>query len=540
MNTTSAYELIESQEALASHARSTILTSDALEFVAQLASRFTPRVKERLAARQERQLRLDRGEMLDFLSETRDIRESDWVVATLPEDLLDRRVEITGPTDRKMVINALNSGAKCYMADFEDSNTPTWVNLVEGQNNLLDAVARNIEYDDPASGKHYVLGDKLAVLLVRPRGWHLWEQHMRVAGEPVPGALFDFGLYFFHNARTLLGRGSGPYFYLPKMESHLEARLWNDVFNYAQDQLSIPRGSIKATVLIETIPASFELHEILYELREHSAGLNCGRWDYIFSFIKRFRNRPEYVIPDRQQVSMTQPFMRAYTQLVIQTCHRRNVHAMGGMAAQIPIKNDEAANQAAIEKVRTDKIREVKDGHDGTWVAHPALVPVALEVFDAHMPSANQIDRKREDVHIQAADLVEVPSGERTDAGLRYNMRVAIQYLAAWLSGFGAVPIYHLMEDAATAEISRAQIWQWLHHHASVGNSALDSERVRKTLDEEMQQVRSEVGAEHFDSGHFQEARNIFEHLCLDREFAEFLTLPAYQRLLRNEGLREK
>ena len=536
MNNT-AYELIEPKPVGPGVARETILVPAALQFVAELATQFMPRVKERLAARQARQLQLDHGEVLDFLPETRAVREGDWAVAPLPADLLDRRVEITGPTDRKMVINALNSGASCYMADFEDSNTPTWANLVEGQHNLRDAVARTIAYDDPGSGKHYALQDKLAVLLVRPRGWHLWEKHMYVNGEAVPAALFDFGLFFYHNARVLLERGSGPYFYLPKMESYLEARLWNDVFNHAQDALGIARGSIKATVLIETIPASFEMHEILYELRDHSAGLNCGRWDYIFSFIKRFRNRREYVLPDRQQVGMTQPFMRAYTQLAIQTCHHRKVHAMGGMAAQIPIKHDEVANQAAIEKVRADKLREVQDGHDGTWVAHPALVPIAREVFDAHMPSPNQIGRKREDVQVSAADLVEVPSGERTDAGLRYNMRVGVQYLAAWLSGSGAVPIYHLMEDAATAEISRAQIWQWLHHNAVVGDAPLDSARLRKTLDEEMQQVRNEVGTEHFDAGHFHEARNIFEHLCLDREFAEFLTLPAYERLLKIEGV---
>ena len=536
MNITTAYELIEPQQSVSGAARNSILTPGALALVAELAAHFTPHVKERLAARQERQYRLDRGDALEFPPLTRAVREGDWTVAALPADLLDRRVEITGPTDRKMVINALNSGASCYMADFEDANTPTWTNLIEGQHNLRDAVARTIDYDDPTSGKHYSLQDKLAVLLVRPRGWHLWEKHMRVGGEPVPAALFDFGLYFYHNARTLLERGSGPYFYLPKMESHLEARLWNDVFNYAQDALGIPRGRIKATVLIETIPAAFEMHEILYELRQHSAGLNCGRWDYIFSFIKRFRNRPEYVLPDRQQLSMTQPFMRAYTQLAIQTCHRRNVHAMGGMAAQIPIKDDAAANQAAIDKVRADKLREVQDGHDGTWVAHPALVPVAREVFDSHMPAANQIERKREDVQVSADDLVKVPSGERTDAGLRYNMRVGIQYLAAWLGGAGAVPIYHLMEDAATAEISRAQIWQWLHHHAIVGESTLDSTRLCKTLDEEMQQVRSEVGAAYFSAGHFHEARKIIEHLCLDREFVEFLTLPAYERLLQLEG----
>jgi malate synthase len=537
MHNKTAYALFEPPRMDLGAVREIILTPDALAFVAQLAARFSGRVKERLEARQARQRRLDQGEPLQFLPETQAVRESDWQVAPLPSDLLDRRVEITGPTDRKMVINALNSGASCYMADFEDANTPTWANLIEGQNNLRDAVVRSIEYDDPVSGKHYTLQDKTAVLLVRPRGWHLWEQHMRVGGAPVPGALFDFGLYFFHNARALLERGSGPYFYLPKMESHLEARLWNDVFHFAQDTLGIERGSIKATVLIETIPAAFEMDEILYELREHSAGLNCGRWDYIFSFIKRFRNRPEYIIPDRQQVTMTQPFMRAYTQLAIQTCHRRNVHAMGGMAAQIPIKHDEAANRAAIDKVRNDKLREVTDGHDGTWVAHPALVPVAREVFDAHMPAANQIERKREDVHVDSTDLVEVPQGERSDAGLRYNMRVGIQYLAAWLGGSGAVPIYHLMEDAATAEISRAQIWQWLHHHADVGGTKLTSERLRITLDEEMQQVHKEVGAEQFATGHFDEARAIFEHLCLDREFAEFLTLPAYGQLLRNEGI---
>jgi malate synthase len=536
VNTSTTYELYEPRLAKSDSAREAILTPDALQLVAELAARYTPRVKQRLAARQQRQAQLDRGQALDFLDETREVRESDWSVAPLPADLLDRRVEITGPTDRKMVINALNSGASCYMADFEDSNTPTWANLVEGQNNLRDAVARSIGYDDPGSGKHYALQDRLAVLLMRPRGWHLWEKHMRVGGEPVPGALFDFGLYFFHNARTLLERGSGPYFYLPKMESHLEARLWNDVFIHAQDVLGIPRGSIKATVLVETVPAVFEMHEILYELRDHSAGLNCGRWDYIFSFIKRFRNRPEFVIPDRQLVSMTQPFMRAYTQLAIQTCHRRNVHAMGGMAAQIPIKNDEAANQAALEKVRADKLREVKDGHDGTWVAHPALVPIAREVFDTHMPDSNQIGRKREDVRVSATELLEVPTGERSDAGLRYNIRVGIHYLAAWLGGSGAVPIYHLMEDAATAEISRAQIWQWLHHRAIVGDSALDGERLRMTLNAEMQQVRDEIGPERFESGQYQEAREIFEQLCLNREFVEFLTLPAYEHLLQHEG----
>jgi len=535
MTSATAYDLNE-PTLPSDNAHEAILTSPALEFVTRLCTRFTPEVKQRLAERQLRQAALDRGEGLDFLAQTREIREGKWSVAPVPDDLRDRRVEITGPTERKMVINALNSGASCYMADFEDSNSPTWNNLIEGQHNLQEAVAGTIRYDDPVSGKHYALDGQTAVLMVRPRGWHLWEKHMHVGGEPVPAALFDFGLFFYHNAKALLQGGSGPYFYLPKMESHLEARLWNDVFNFAQDALDVPRGSIRATVLIETIPAVFELHEILYELREHSAGLNCGRWDYIFSYIKRFHNRSEFVIPDRQQVTMTQPFMRAYSQLVIQTCHRRNIHAMGGMAAQIPIKHDQAANQAALERVRADKLREVNDGHDGTWVAHPALVPVAKAVFDQYMPAANQIDNRRDDLQVEAGELLAVPQGERSDEALRYNIRVGIQYLAAWLSGTGAVPIYHLMEDAATAEISRAQIWQWLRHQVSVGGTVLDTVRLRATLEEEMQQVRAEVGEETFTAGHFREARQIFEQLCMDREFCEFLTLPAYERLLQIEA----
>ncbi|MGA7799373.1 MAG: malate synthase A [Gammaproteobacteria bacterium] len=534
MSANSAYEL--RAPARQESAYGTMLTPPALEFVATLARAHRPRVKESLAARQQLQTLLDQGRALGFRPESASIRESDWTVAPLPPDLLDRRVEITGPTDRKMVINALNSGANCYMADFEDSNTPTWHNLVQGQINLRDAVTRSITYEDPASGKHYALNDRTAVLLVRPRGWHLWEKHMLVDGEPVPAALFDFGLFFFHNARPLLAAGSGPYFYLPKLESHHEARLWNDVFKDAQDALALPRGSIRATVLIETLPAAFQMHEILYELKDHSAGLNCGRWDYIFSYIKRFRRHPECVLPDRQQITMTQPFMRAYTQLVIQTCHRRGVHAMGGMAAQIPIKDDPEANALALDKVREDKLREVQDGHDGTWVAHPALVPVAREVFDAHMAGPNQIERKREDVSVSPADLVRTPAGSRTEEGLRYNLRVGIRYLEAWLGGSGAVPIYHLMEDAATAEISRAQLWQWLHHHAEVGDRPLDEHRLREALDEEMQQVRDEVGAERFDGGYFQQAAELFGHLCLNREFAEFLTLPAYEVLLGLES----
>lgn len=537
MHEQTAYELIEPPGLDLGVARESILTPQALSFLAALAREFAPRVSECLAARQARQRRLDEGESLHFLPQTREIRDADWTVAPIPGDLQDRRVEITGPPERKMVINAMNSGASCYMADFEDANTPTWANLVHGQYNLYDAVRHQIEYDDPHSGKHYALQDAPVVLMVRPRGWHLYDHHLRVEKQPIPAGLFDFGLYFFHNARQLMANGSGPYFYLPKMESHLEARLWNDVFLFAQERLDIPRGSIRATVLIETIPASFELHEILYELREHSAGLNCGRWDYIFSFIKRFRHRADFVIPDRQQVGMTQPFMRAYSQLVIQTCHRRNVHAMGGMAAQIPIKDDAGENLQAMNKVQADKLREVQDGHDGTWVAHPALVPVAKKIFDTHMPTANQIAKKREDVKVSEADLVEIPQGTRSDAGLRYCIRVGIQYLAAWLGGNGAVPIYHLMEDAATAEISRAQIWQWLHHRAMVDDRLLDAARLRETLEQEMQHMREELGPTHFHQERFAQAREIFEHLCLDRDFTEFLTLPAYEVLLKREGI---
>ncbi len=534
MSANRGYELRAPAHAAPDYA--TVLTEPVLEFIAGLTRAHRPRVKECLAARQQLQTRLDQGQTLDFLPETAAIREGEWTVAPLPPDLLDRRVEITGPTDRKMVINALNSGANCYMADFEDSNTPTWDNLVQGQINLRDAVAGTISHHDPDTGKHYALNDRTAVLMVRPRGWHLLEKHMMVDGEPVPAALFDFGVFFFHNARPLLAGGSGPYFYLPKLESHHEARLWNDVFKDAQDALRLPQGSIRATVLLETLPAAFQMHEILYELRDHSAGLNCGRWDYIFSYIKRFRQRPKCVLPDRQQVTMTQPFMRAYTQLVIQTCHRRGVHAMGGMAAQIPIKDDPQANNRALDKVRADKLREVEDGHDGTWVAHPALVAVAREVFDAHMPGPNQIDRKRDDVHVSAADLVETPTGSCTEEGLRYNLRVGIRYMEAWLGGSGAVPIYHLMEDAATAEISRAQLWQWLHRGAEVGAAPLDARRLQEALDEEMQQVRDEVGAERFDSGLFQQAGELFGQLCLDETFTEFLTLPAYEQLLEIEA----
>ena len=441
-----------------------VLTKEAVAFVADLQRRFNPRREELLAARAERQKRLDAGEKPDFLPETAKIRESDWTVAPLPQDILDRRVEITGPVDRKMIINALNCGANVFMADFEDASTPTWTNMVDGQFNLATPCTARSTITDPQTGRDYRLNDKTAVLFVRPRGWHLPEKHMTVDGEPMSGSLFDFGLYFFHNAKELLARGSGPYFYLPKMESHLEARLWNDVFVHAQDALGVPQKSIKATVLIETILATFEMDEILWELRDHSAGLNCGRWDYIFSFIKKFREQEWSVLPDRAQVTMTAHFLRSYSQLLIKTCHRREVHAMGGMAAQIPIKNDAAANEAAMDRVRADKKREAGDGHDGTWVAHPGLVAIAKAEFDAVMKGANQIARKRQDVHVDAADLIAMPEGTRTEAGLRQNVAVGIGYVEAWLRGIGCVPLFNLMEDAATAEISRAQVWQWVRH----------------------------------------------------------------------------
>ncbi|HKE01973.1 MAG TPA: malate synthase A, partial [Planctomycetota bacterium] len=451
----------------------------------------------------------------------------------VPEDLQNRRVEITGPVDRKMVINALNSGARVFMADFEDSHTPTWENNVVGQRNLQDAVAGTIRHVDPQSGKTYSLAAKTATLVVRPRGWHLPEDHVRLDGEPVAGALVDFGLYFFHNARALRAKGTGPYFYLPKTESHLEVRLWNDVFLHSERALGLPRGAIKATVLIETLPAAFEMDEILFELREHSSGLNCGRWDYIFSLIKARQSDPAAVLPDRGQVTMEQPNMRAYTQLVVRTCHRRGVHAMGGMAAQIPIKGDEEANRRALDKVRADKLREVRDGHDGTWVAHPGLVPLATEIFDAHMPGPNQIDRKRDDVRASEEELLRAPEGTRTDAGLRHNVRVGILYLEAWLRGVGCVPIYNLMEDAATAEISRSQIWQWIRHGASLDDGRrVAADLVRSAIAEEMDRIRAEVGAERFAAPTFPQARDLFEHLVLSHELDEFLTLPAYRLLL--------
>jgi len=506
-----------------------ILTDEALAFVADLCRRFTPRVRALLDARAERQTRIDQGDMPDFLPDTRAVRESDWQVTSVPHDLRDRRVEITGPAERKMIINALNSGANVFMADCEDSLTPTWDNVIQGQVNLRDAVDRSISLT--SGGKHYCLDDRTATLIVRPRGWHLPEKHILIDGEPAAGALVDFGLYLFHNAAELERRGTGPYFYLPKLESHLEARLWTDVFRQSEAAGVVAAGRIKVTALIETILAAFECDEILYELRDYIVGQNCGRWDYIFSFIKKFRTYPEFVLPDRAEVTMTTHFLRSYSQLVIRTCHRRGAYAIGGMAAQIPIKGDPAANNAALAKVRADKEREAGDGHDGTWVAHPGLVPVAKEVFDRLMPGPNQLERLREDVDVSAADLLQVVKGRITEEGLRENIGVAIRYLAAWLSGNGCVPINNLMEDAATAEISRAQIWQWVHHETGV----LDSGRnitypfFRALLREEMDKVRAEVGDGNFESGRYRAAAQLLDDVTKNADFVPFITVPAYQ-----------
>ena len=509
-----------------------ILTAEALEFVAKLARFAEPRRQQLLARRAERQREFDAGKLPDFLSETKHIRESEWNIASIPADLQDRRVEITGPVDRKMVINALNSGAKMFMADFEDSHSPTWEATIEGQINKRDAVDRTIAYSSP-EGKSYKLNEKTATLLVRPRGWHLNEKHFIVDGKPSPGGIFDFGLYLFHNAKNLIARGTGPYFYLPKMESHLEARLWNDVFCLAQDELGLPRGTIRATVLIETIPAAFEMDEILYELREHSAGLNCGRWDYIFSCIKRFKNHPERVFPDRAQVTMTTHFMHSYSLLAIKTCHKRGAHAIGGMAAQIPIKNDPAANDAALAKVRADKTREATDGHDGTWVAHPGLVPIAMEEFDKVMKTPNQIHRLREDVNVSAADLLAIPEGAITEQGLRVNASVGIQYMEAWLRGTGCVPLYNLMEDAATAEISRAQVWQWVHNPRGVLNDGrkVTMDLFRQIVKEELEKIRKEVGDARYTSGKYELAARMFDEIIASDQLEEFLTLRAYEQL---------
>ena len=515
-----------------------VLTPAALAFVEDLTRRFRPRLADLLAARAARQARLDAGtERLGFLSDTESVRVSRWHVAPIPADLLDRRVEITGPVDRKMVINALNSGAQVFMADFEDSLAPTWDNVVSGQGNLMDAVRRTIAYTDPVTGKEYRLNERPAVLLVRPRGLHLEERHLLVDGIPAPAPLVDFGLYLFHNARELLARGTGPYYYLPKLQGHLEARWWNDVLTHAERTLGLPASTVRVTVLIETLPAAFEMDEILYELRDHIVGLNCGRWDYIFSTIKTLKADPARVLPDRAQVTMTAPCMRAYTTLLIRTCHHRGAFAMGGMAAQIPIKGDEARNAEAIEKVRADKRREAGDGHDGTWVAHPGLVPVAREAFDAVLGGKrNQLDVARLDVRVGAADLLAVPAGTRTEAGLRHNIRVGIQYLAAWLAGNGCVPLYDLMEDAATAEICRSQVWQWLHFQVPVtmhdGRAIPLTERAFLRLSaEEFEAIRAEVGDTRFAQGRYAEARDLFNQLSTSREFVEFLTIPAYPLL---------
>ena len=509
-----------------------VLTPEALRFAGTLARDFEDRRQSLLEQRQRVQQNIDNGQQPDFLPETRNVRESEWKIAPVPADLQDRRVEITGPVDRKMVINALNSGAKTYMADFEDSHCPTWAGTIDGQVNLMDAVDKTIAFTSP-EGKHYALNDRTAVLIVRPRGWHLIEKHVLVDGRPISGSLFDFALFFFHNAAKLIDQGSGPYFYLPKLENHLEARLWNDVFVRAQDLLEIPRGTIKATVLIETILAAFETEEIIYELREHMAGLNCGRWDYIFSFIKKFKNRPEYIFPDRAQVTMTRHCMRSYSLQVIKTCHRRGAHAMGGMAAQIPIKNDPERNAAALDKVREDKTREAADGHDGTWVAHPGLVAIAMEEFDRAMPQPNQIDKRREDVQVSAADLLRCPGGTISEEGLRDNVSVGIQYLAHWLGGNGCVPLNHLMEDAATAEISRAQVWQWVHHPKGILDDGRDITLAlfRSVLQEELAKLRDTLEESAFLQGHYEKAADLLESLISDESLDEFLTLRAYEQL---------
>jgi malate synthase len=509
-----------------------ILTPDALSFVASLERRFDKRRRELLRLRDVRQVDINAGIMPDFLPETEHVRNSEWTVAPIPPDLEDRRVEITGPVERKMIINALNSGANVFMADFEDSHSPTWMATIEGQINLRDAVDGVITFTAP-NGKFYQLKEEIATLMVRPRGWHLEEKHVLVDGHPISASLFDFGLFFFHNARNQIDSGTGPYFYLPKLESHLEARLWNDVFVMAQDELGIPQGTIRATVLIENILATFEADEILYELSDHSAGLNCGRWDYIFSAIRKFQRHPEFFLPDRAKVTMTTPMMRSYSLYVIKVCHQREIHAMGGMAAQIPIKRDPEANFMALEKVRADKVREAKDGHDGTWVAHPGLVLVAKEEFDRYMPTPNQIFRKLDDLNVNADELLAVPEGTITEEGLRLNVDVGIQYMASWLSGNGCVPIYNLMEDAATAEISRSQIWQWLHnpHTKLVDGRPITPDLFHEIIVDVLTDLKGEVGEEFFTTHNYELAAKLFEEISLQDEFADFLTITAYDYL---------
>jgi len=509
-----------------------ILTPAALTFLVSLAHKFESTRQTLLAKRDARQKEFDAGVLPDFLPDTKNIREGQWVVASVPADIQDRRVEITGPTDRKMVINALNCGANTFMADFEDANCPTWQNMIDGQINLRDANARTITLEQ--NGKSYKINDKPAVLFPRPRGWHLDEKHVTLDGKSISGAIFDFALYFFHNVKTLLARGSGVYLYLPKIESHLEARLWNDVFVMAQAELGVPQGSIKGTVLIETIVAVFEMDEILYELREHSAGLNIGRWDYIFSAIKKFRLNKNFCLADRAQVNMLAPFMRAYALTLIKTCHKRQAFAMGGMAAQIPIKNDPAANDAAFEKVRLDKLREVTDGCDGTWVAHPSLVAVAKAVFDEHMPTPNQIYKQRDDIHYTASDLLDFrPEAPITEAGVRNNIQVGIQYLGSWLGGNGCVPIFNLMEDAATAEISRSQVWQWIRSPKGVLDDGrkVSKEIVKMLIADELTKTPGIAGQAAYAAGKYVEGASMFEALVMDDNYEEFLTLPAYRAI---------
>ena len=508
-----------------------ILSPEALDFLNDLHHKFNDRRLSLLVEREKRQLEIDGGSMPMFLESTTAIREEAWTVAPLPDDLIDRRVEITGPVSRKMVINALNSGAKVFMADFEDSNSPSWKNNMEGQLNLRDAINRKIDFTVASTGKNYKLNNTTATLMVRPRGWHLEEHSFTIDGKPISGSLLDFGLFFFNNAITLINNGSGPYFYLPKLESHQEARLWNDVFIFAQNYLKIPTGTIKATVLVETITASFELNEILYELKEHSAGLNCGRWDYIFSYIKRFRNHPTLVLPNRDQVTMEVGFMDAYSKLVIETCHKRGVHAMGGMAAQIPIKNDPIANNLAINKVKEDKLREVKNGHDGTWVAHPGLVKIAMDIFNSEMQEPNQISKKL-NLGITEGDLLNPPSGTITEEGVRKNINVAILYIESWLRGIGAAAIYNLMEDAATAEISRTQIWQWLNHSCTLDDGRkITHDFCNSLIPEELEKIKVYVGEDRFNNGRFEKATDLFTELINSNTLEEFLTIKAYTHL---------
>lgn len=509
-----------------------ILVPGALRFIAALSERFEGRRQDLLSRRAQIQDRIRTGLMPDFLPDTADLRASSWTIDPVPPILKDRRVEITGPAcDTKMVINALNSGANVYMADFEDAQSPTWENAIRGQVNVRNAIRRTIHFETP-EGKTYRLNSSTATLMVRPRGWHLAEKHLLVSGNAISASLFDFGLFAWHNAALLAQRGTGPFLYLPKLENHLEARLWSDVLAFTETWLDVPRGCIKATVLIETILAAFEMDEILFELREHSSGLNCGRWDYIFSFIKKFRFDPTLLLPDRSQVTMDKGFLSAYVKLLIRTCHRRGAHAMGGMAAQIPIKNDEEANQAAVQKVRADKIREVTAGHDGTWVAHPALVPVAKAVFDEHMRGPHQIGRPAEGGTVTSRDLLSVPEGSITERGLRTNVDVAIQYMESWLRGTGAVPLYHLMEDAATAEISRAQVWQWLHHGARLADGRrVNAQLVRTIIDEEVGKMRALIGSRRFDGGEYVKAAELFRRIAMEEPFTEFLTQAAYEYL---------